>query len=1057
MKRFLVCLFIFCFSLQTAAQSCFADTDDTTITLNCSDNCTNLKFKIPDLRNTSEYKVISIPYDPLPFTDRNGTDVNFSSATVWPGNSYSDVFDLPFGFCFFGSVYNSLVIGANGTISFDASMAKGWCEPLMLRANSVFPLPSNRYARAMIAAVMHDLDPGDTARVSSDEKVEYRVEGNAPCRKIVISYFNVPLWPVSLGASCQTRINTHQVILYEGTGIIDVFIKDAPTCPASNGGRNMLGIQNWDRTQAFAPRNMNAEQWGTSNMNVGYRFLPGGGASLLQSTQLLLNGRPLGSGIVRPGADGELEVEFDNVCPAAAANTYVLQAVYNGCNGGTLELYDTIYVNKTNSLTATATADPAFCTSSTGSITVTVPTGAGVPPLEYSLNGGPFQTSNVFNNLPAGNYTVRVRDASICNDVISVRVPSINNLAVSLDITPTSCNTSADGSITVNADRAVLPVSYSINGGPPQPSNVFSNLAPGTYFITVRDAAGCVSSNNRAVVTAGPGLFASLVKTNITCFGANDGTITLSPPATGTPPFQYSLNGITYQTATTFTNLAAGNYLIRIRDSRGCTGDVFVFITEPQPLRLTTSAQEARCNGASDGVILVTPSGGTPPYQYSLDNITYQLSNSFTVAANTYRVYVKDANGCLLWSQVTVTEPALLTASSLSSNATCNGGADGTITVSASGGRPPYQYSIDGTNYQSSNVLSANPGTYTVYIRDAGGCLRTITSTVGLTNNLTIAPMVNETICEGDSVQLSPQTNATAFSWSPTASLSGALIKDPFAFPRTTTDYILTATLGRCTASDTVTVFVRPAPVPNAGPDGDICFGQSFTLQGSGGINYTWSPSLYLNNTSIANPVSKPDTSIQYTLKVKDVNGCNSLLSDNVMVRVTPPIKVTLTPDTIVAEGETFMLQARSGGTNYSWSPSTGLSNNAVANPLVTVQQDITYTVTVTTSAGCKGEASIDIKVFKGPEIYVPTAFTPNHDGRNDTFYPFPVGIKELTYFKVYNRWGQLVFSTSKTMHGWDGKVGGVLQPTGVYVWMAEGITKDGGRIAKKGVVTLLQ
>jgi gliding motility-associated-like protein len=124
---------------------------------------------------------------------------------------------------------------------------------------------------------------------------------------------------------------------------------------------------------------------------------------------------------------------------------------------------------------------------------------------------------------------------------------------------------------------------------------------------------------------------------------------------------------------------------------------------------------------------------------------------------------------------------------------------------------------------------------------------------------------------------------------------------------------------------------------------------------------------------------------------------------------------------------------------------------------MVTVTGDISYTVLATTSAGCKGEASVNLKVYKGPEIYVPTAFTPNGDGRNDVFKPFPVGIKAYTYFRVYNRWGQLVYSTSDFNRGWDGKMNGKEQPTGTYVWMVEGITKENKKISKNGSVTLIR
>jgi gliding motility-associated-like protein len=150
-------------------------------------------------------------------------------------------------------------------------------------------------------------------------------------------------------------------------------------------------------------------------------------------------------------------------------------------------------------------------------------------------------------------------------------------------------------------------------------------------------------------------------------------------------------------------------------------------------------------------------------------------------------------------------------------------------------------------------------------------------------------------------------------------------------------------------------------------------------------------------------------------------------------------------------------LHASSVATDYLWSPGFGLSDVTSPNPMVTVTSDITYTVIASTPAGCKGEASVTIKVYEGPQIYVPTAFTPNGDGKNDVFKPFPVGISKYNYFRVFNRWGQVIYSTVNFNQGWDGTIGGKMQPTGTYVWMVEGITKENKKITKRGTVVLIR
>jgi len=343
-------------------------------------------------------------------------------------------------------------------------------------------------------------------------------------------------------------------------------------------------------------------------------------------------------------------------------------------------------------------------------------------------------------------------------------------------------------------------------------------------------------------------------------------------------------------------------------------------------------------------------------------------------------------------------------------------------------------------------------------VADANVCLTNIPVTVGLSNNLSVTASPDVTICEGKSTQLSVISNATQFSWTQSSSLSNVNIQNPIASPKVTTQYIVTATSGQCSGKDTIVVNVNPAPIPNAGPDVEICSGQDYTLQGSGGVQFIWMPPSTLSNGALPNPLSTPPQTTTYSLSVIDSNGCASLTQDQVVVTVTPPIIVKTNPsDTVVFSGDKFQLQASSGATSYSWSPGAGLSNPFIANPVLTVSSDVTFHIIATTPAGCRGDGKVNVKVFKGPEIYMPTGFTPNGDGKNDNFKPFTVGITNLNYFRVYNRWGQLIFSTAKLNDGWDGKVLGGEQPSGTYVWMVQGVARDGKVITKKGTVTLIR
>jgi len=322
-------------------------------------------------------------------------------------------------------------------------------------------------------------------------------------------------------------------------------------------------------------------------------------------------------------------------------------------------------------------------------------------------------------------------------------------------------------------------------------------------------------------------------------------------------------------------------------------------------------------------------------------------------------------------------------------------------------------------------------------------------------------------VCESNSVQLQLVTNANQFAWTNGGTLSSTTIANPVAKPSATTLYTVTATLGRCSITDDVLVNILPAPIANAGtvPIDGICYGQTYQLQGSGGVLFKWAPSTYLSSTTVFDPITKPEKTITYSLSVEDANGCASLVPALVTVKVTPPIKVTVYPeDTIVHAGAQFSLLAISAATDYTWSTASGITNlndPYIPNPIGTAPLSdgsvVVYKVTATTAAGCQGDAYVKVQVYKGPDIYMVTGFSPNGDGKNDLFIPIPVGIKSIKYFRVMNRWGQLIDSTSELNKGWDGRLNGVEQPSGAYVWMVEGITKDNKVIAKKGTVTLVR
>ena len=258
-------------------------------------------------------------------------------------------------------------------------------------------------------------------------------------------------------------------------------------------------------------------------------------------------------------------------------------------------------------------------------------------------------------------------------------------------------------------------------------------------------------------------------------------------------------------------------------------------------------------------------------------------------------------------------------------------------------------------------------------------------------------------------------------------------------------------------------VYVFDNPVAHAGRDSVYCFEALPKLNGSGGNAYEWNPATYLSNPNIANPTVNVTAAGIYTywLNVVNAEGCRSLIADTVKITVLPKARIFAGNDTSIAVNQPLQLNAvdidQLGFTNYTWTPSFGLSNPAIPNPVSVLSADQTYTVRATTANGCKAIDDISIKVFALADIYVPNAFTPNGDGNNDLLRPILIGMKELKYFAVYNRYGELVYKTSVQKAGWNGVYKGQPQNTAAFVWMAEAVDFKGNTVFRKGMATLIR
>ena len=375
-----------------------------------------------------------------------------------------------------------------------------------------------------------------------------------------------------------------------------------------------------------------------------------------------------------------------------------------------------------------------------------------------------------------------------------------------------------------------------------------------------------------------------------------------------------------------------------------------------------------------------------------------------------------------------------------------------------------------------SNILNPNTADPIVYPKDSmyyyvdvntNGCKNRDSVKVRVFKFITVNAGQDSSICLTDSIVLTPVTVATSYVWLPTTGIIGSnTIKNPVVSPTVATLYHVSANLGRCPSNDSVWVKPFPYPKDSVSTGDTICYGKTVQLFANyTGKLYYWSPTSSLINPTSLTPIAGPDTSTLYTFTSLYTSGCLKPVSKTILVKVRNQIMVDAGRDTIILLNQAFPLTpvvtSNNGTLTYLWQPSLGLDSVKKINPTVLLPDyvdSVTYRLTATDSFGCYGQDDIKVVLFKsGPDILVPSAFTPNGDGLNDIFKPITFGLNKLDYFSVYNRWGQLLYKTAVIGQGWDGIYNGKAQPSGTYVYQTQGTDYLGKTIYRKGTFVLIR
>lgn len=377
--------------------------------------------------------------------------------------------------------------------------------------------------------------------------------------------------------------------------------------------------------------------------------------------------------------------------------------------------------------------------------------------------------------------------------------------------------------------------------------------------------------------------------------------------------------------------------------------------------------------------------------------------------------------------------------------------------------------------YNGTNVLGATAsfvyptaGTYTTSFvaGTVNGCFDTAYHSITINPSPTVMVSNDVTICKGQSTQLLA-TGSGNFTWSPPNDLSCTNCANPSAFPTVTTQYVANSTNSfGCTSTDTVVVTVAQPFTISVIPNDSICIGQSTQLGASGAFSYSWLPTTGLSNPAIQNPIANPVVTTTYQVTGTDQNNCfTSIASVTVGVGDFPVLR--LGQDQVLAAGTTFTFNPTfTNGpiSNWLWKPAIDLSCADCATPTVIAKKDICYTATATNIYGCAGTDTVCIKVFcQSTQVFIPNAFMPGTgSGVNDVLMVRGQGIKLVKSFRIYNRWGQVVFERANfppndRQYGWSGLIQGKPANSDVYIYTCEVVCENDVPFVYKGNVAILR
>lgn len=368
------------------------------------------------------------------------------------------------------------------------------------------------------------------------------------------------------------------------------------------------------------------------------------------------------------------------------------------------------------------------------------------------------------------------------------------------------------------------------------------------------------------------------------------------------------------------------------------------------------------------------------------------------------------------------------------------------------------------TSIDSPSYLINTVGNYpvTLQVSNAWGCTAILTDDIIVHPLPVISTSADTVVCVGDPAMLTGY-GAQTYAWGPPGTLACIVCNPAPATPSVASTYTVIGTdQYGCKDTADVKVGVRTHTFSNAWSDTAMCLGYSVPLYDTGGSKYTWIPAYGLSSSTISDPIASPASTTSYTV-IAQLGGCIPD-TDYVKVEVFPVPTVNAGRDQEVMAGTIYQLEASGRDiAAFAWSPAAGLSCDDCFNPKADISVTTTFVVTVTSPYGCKASDSVTLFLFcNSRQAFLPNAFTPNGDGENDVFYPRGAGLSLIKSFRIYNRWGELLFERTNIQvndaaNAWDGSYLGDRPIPDVYVYVVDAVCSTGQPVMIKGDVTIIR